>query len=56
MEGSAHHQAQTTNAGSKISEEADQHPEAPIPLDKATGEDTERVLLGLDEQIHDRLF
>ncbi len=42
MGGSTQHQAQDTNGGSKGTEVADQHPEAPIPLDKAAREDTER--------------
>ena len=40
MGGSAQNQGQTTNTGSKETEEAEQHSETPIPLDKVSGEDT----------------
>ena len=43
MGGSSQRQAQATNVESKgVDEVAEQHPEAPIPLDKAAGEDAER--------------
>ena len=43
MGGSSQRQAQATNAESKgVEEVAEQHPEAPIPLDKAAGEDAKR--------------
>jgi hypothetical protein len=42
MGGNAQYKAQATDAGLKDADAAEQQPEAPTPLDKTAGEDTER--------------
>ena len=42
MGGNAQYKAQANDAGLKDTDEAEQQPETPTPLDKTAGEDTER--------------